>query len=437
MKRILIMVLAFSLGFTALHAVTWGTLTIAKSASIVNPAAGVNYTYVMAITSTVGNSVGVILSDTLPTLFSFQGSSPAATVTNGILSWSVGGMVTNSAQDFTFWGNIPVYVTSTIANIGEVFGTPGGDAKSTTILAMATSTFTLTSTKSSTPNWTPTCTPTFTLTHTGPVLTATANKANVNFTRTAVAVIATGTAGVNATATKAAQVTATYIANLTPNAVNTVAAETATQSKVNELATVNAQLTATATYHTGYIAKATLTATYAKAGKTATAAAIITATVGAKKTETAVYFLTKTKTFTPTITKTWTATGTPTFTVTVTLTPTATHNPSLPWAIPTLGAVNIAQGDLRVNFIQSTAWTTTSTAVNFYNATSPTGCIAGNILMTIQPSGAVTVPTTLYTAPMDGNGIYRGIEFSQGLYVSGTASGASIIIYTAPAKIPY
>jgi len=60
-------------------------LTIAKSASIANPAAGVNYTYVMAITSTVGTSVGVILRDTLPTLFSFQGSSPAATVTNALV----------------------------------------------------------------------------------------------------------------------------------------------------------------------------------------------------------------------------------------------------------------------------------------------------------------------------------------------------------------
>ena len=436
MKKFLILTGLLFFAFVSMVFAT-GTLTIAKSAWTANPMAGVNYTYVQAVTCT-GNCYNVQVVDTLPTNYAIQGSSPAMTLSNGVGSWYGGDgahSMTNSSQNFTFWGYVFVYQIQNITNTAECFGTQGGDATSTTILAMATPTFSLTPTKTNTPNWTHTATATRTATLTIPQQTATANAVKVLATQTAVAANAKATAAVTLTAVAATKTAVALTSVATPNMVNTMIAATKTAVYTNAVATANAAYTATATYVAGIKIHETQTAVALNAKQTQTAVAKASQTAIAKITQTAVYFLTHTKTVTPTVTQTAVNTATFTRTCTATPTATATHDMSQPWVIPTLGSSNVAQGSTYVNFVQATAWSTTSTAVNFYNATSPTGCVAGNLLLTVQPTGAVTSPVTLYQGNADVNGIIRGIKFSSGVYVSGTASGASIIIFTSTGKL--
>jgi hypothetical protein len=147
---------------------TSGTLSIAKSVSIAKPIPATNFTYYIAVTCT-GDCYGVQVTDTLPTGFSLIGSNPSASLTNGILSWNGGDAalsMTNSSQNLTFWGNVLVYQKQNITNTAEVFGTQGGDALSTTILAMYAPTATITLTKTNTPVATATLTSTLTPTPT-------------------------------------------------------------------------------------------------------------------------------------------------------------------------------------------------------------------------------------------------------------------------------
>jgi hypothetical protein len=405
MKKFLAMVFALSFSFTALYATTWGTLSIAKSASIANPAAGVNYSYVIAITCTTGDCTSVVISDTVPTLFSYQGASGSPTFVNGVISWSGGAtMITSSAQDFTFWGNIPIYTSSVITNIGEVFRTQGGDAKSTTILAMATSIAT------NSPNWTATATPTFTQTPNAPQQTQTAVY-TLNAQRTLTAAATVQAKQTSIAATKTAAITAQQ----TPNAVYTATA--AASATAAYIATQTAKATGTQVQQTATALALIATQTQVAAHSTATArqtAIQQTATAAAKTTLTAI----ETRgSPTPTFTLTAANTSTSTKTFTITVTPTSTPDVKLSQTVPTNGSITMSTGPVYVDSIVAFTWTTTSTSLSFYNATSPTGCIAGNLKETAYPSGAVTSPQLISLS---------STRYSNGMTMSGTGTGAVV-----------
>jgi hypothetical protein len=429
MKKFLILTGLLLFGFIA-SVFAAGTLTISKSAWVANPIAATNYTNVINVTCT-GNCFKVQVVDTLPTGFSYIGSLPAATLTNGILSWFAGDVansMTNSSQNFTYWGNVYNYTNANITNTAECFGTQGGDALGSTILAMATQTFTTISTLTRTPNWTATVTRTSTQTPSYPTRTAVI----VRQTQTAVAAAAAATAAVTRTAVQQTAVAETATANRTPNMVNTMIAQTKTAVNVNALATVNAAYTATATYIAGRVIHATQTAVALRAVQTSTAGAVITATKGAIKTQTAAYYLTRTRTFTPTITPTGTFTRTITKTCTITPTYTATVNLASV-SVPSSGGLFVMKGPLRLNIVQANAYPNTAAAVVFYNATSATGCVALNAALTISDAAAFSAPVVLYTGLILPDGIIRGVYFSAGLAVSGTASGAVFNLYAVSA----
>jgi len=444
--------LVLGLLFFSGQAFATGAFSITKTASTANPIAGTNFTYTVSWTC-IGNCFDVQTSDTLPTNFAYQGSSPALTITNGVLSWGgVGGAysMTNSVQAFTFWGNIPVY-QSKISNTGEVFGTQGGDALSTTILAMATPTFTKTNSQSptytitATPTYTATpsisatftITPTYTPTSSGPNQTVTAIwrtqtavTSNIHATRTAnmANVIATATAVVvNAAATPAAATAAcTANATLTVYATQTLVT-IATQTATALIAQQTQTAVALHIHQTATVVKAnqilTKTAIATAVQQTATAVAKVTLTaqatqtmiVGATKTaiaqKTANYYLTASATFTFTITPT----------LTITLTPTATHNPSTPWSVGGTSAIFIYAKPAYLTGVYVLSWTNTAAGsgmIGVYNATSPTGCIAANYITSITSTAEITGTTWF-----DEGDVYC----SNGIALSNTACNATIL----------
>lgn len=250
MKKIIGLVLSLLFVVSSVYAA--GTLTVAKSASIANPSAAINFTYYIQTTCT-GNCYKVQITDTLPSGFGLIGTSSGASLANGVVSWYGGdaaNSMTNSSQTFTFYGNIPSYTIQNISNTAECFGTQGGDATSTTILAMATSTPVGTATP---------IPPTATVTNTpnGPQQTQTAqvgatktHDITLHETQTAVVqtqtagVVATGTAYLHIYQTATAKVTATDVAVLH---ITQTALQTATQIAQTQTAIVVAALSATST----------------------------------------------------------------------------------------------------------------------------------------------------------------------------------------------
>jgi hypothetical protein len=170
--------------------------------------------------------------------------------------------------------------------------------------------------------------------------------------------------------------------------------------------------------------------------QTATIGAVKTATANAKLTLTAGYYVKRTATVTPTITQTITQTPTSTFTRTVTPTYTATVDPNA-ITVPAIGGLFIKTGPLYVNIVQALTWTNTAAGVTFYNATSPTGCVAGNALLTVSSAAVVTNPVVVYQGLVLPDGIMRGTKFTSGLAVSGTASGAVLKLYIQNGRLGY
>lgn len=436
MKKILFTVLMFLISCSLFAT---GTLTIAKSSWTAHPVAGANYTYVIAVTCT-GNCFNVQVTDTLPTGLAFRGSSPAMTITNGVGSWYGGNgaySMTNSSQNFTFWGNMPVYSIYGITNTAEGFGTQGGDASSTTILAMATPTFTFTITKTNTPVCSPTFTQTRTTTPATPGLTQTAIwqtqtvvisnaqatrtvvAANIKSTATAAAVIAASTkaaatAAVTANATQTIWVTQTYVAQLTATttALHAQQTKTATALALHETQTV--LVTNIRSTRTAIAEAAALTATqvaYTVSTAQVTKTMIVNATQTAIAQKTANYYLTASATFT----------STRTLTLTVTLTPTATHNPSTPWSVGGTTAKVIYPKPAYLVGVYVMQWMNTSAGsgmIGVYNATSPTGCVAANYVTSITSTAQITGTTYFDEA---------SAYFSNGITLSNTACDATVL----------